>query len=67
MFVTITVTLELTHLSGKFATRDELVEQVVEAIEGANPDSLTGGADGDSEYEVASWDVEEVPQRRARR
>jgi hypothetical protein len=46
--------------SGKFASRDEIAEQLRDAIEGADPGSVSGvGADGDSEYSVGDWTVED--------
>lgn len=57
---TFLVTVELERSSGKFASRDEMSDQILSEIEGADPGSLSGlGADGDSEYEVSSWEVEE--------
>jgi hypothetical protein len=53
---TVEVTLERTE--GKFAARDELAEQLVEALDYANPSSVDGvGADGTSTYEVVDWVV----------
>ena len=56
---TFTVTATVERESGKFVSRDEIQEQLQEALDGANPDSLSGlGADGDSEYVVSDWSVE---------
>lgn len=61
MRVKIEVEVELEFQSGKFAPRDEVVDQLVEAIEGADPGEVSGiGADGDSSYGVVGWDVTEV-------
>ena len=49
--------------SGKFATRDEVAGQLIEAIEGADPGSVDGvGADSDTTYSVESFEVEEIPR-----
>jgi hypothetical protein len=49
------VEVEIERLEGKFASRDEMESQLQEAIESANPDSLTG--DNEGEYEVTTWEV----------
>jgi hypothetical protein len=66
--LTYLVEVELTKTEGKFAPRDEIAEQVLEALEGADPGSVTAGFEG-SEYEVTSWDVteQEQPKRQRRR
>ncbi len=59
---TFTVNVEVTRTSGKFASRDEIAEALIEEIEGADPSSIYNlGADGESEYEIDSWEVEEIP------
>lgn len=46
---------------GLFAARDEMAEVLIEWIENANEETLSGlGSDGTSEYEVLEWNVEEV-------
>lgn len=58
---TITVEVEVERLEGKFASRDEMAEAIIEAIDGANPYDLSGlGADGDSTYDVTNWEVWEA-------
>lgn len=58
MKFTFTVEVEVQRIAGKFAARDEIEEQIREAIEGADPGSVDGvGADGDSEYEVVAFEV----------
>ena len=53
-----TVEVEVERESGKFASREEIIEALTEAIEGANPDVVDGvGADGDSVYNVIDWGV----------
>ena len=55
-----TVEVEVERESGKFASRDEMTEELISCLEGANEGSISGiGADGDSEYTVTSWTVEE--------
>lgn len=51
------VTVEVERTTGQFATRDELADQLREAIEGADPGSLSG--DNGGEYDVQSFEVEE--------
>lgn len=53
---TVNVTLE--RESGKFMSRDEMGEQLAEALESADPGQVEGGPDGDSVYIVNDWDVE---------
>ncbi|QPE04151.1 hypothetical protein IT882_13215 [Microbacterium schleiferi] len=56
-----TVEVEVERESGKFASRDEMAEQIQEWLEGADEGSVSGiGADGDSEYAVTSWEVSEA-------
>jgi hypothetical protein len=58
MKITFTVEVELERVQGKFAGKDEIAEAIAEMIEGANESSVDGvGADGDSEYEIVSWEV----------
>jgi Cu/Ag efflux pump CusA len=57
------VSVEVERVEGKFAARDEVAEQLQEALESADPGSVDGiGADGTSSYEVSSWDVQEQEQ-----
>lgn len=56
-----TVTVELERESGKFASRDEMAEQIRDELEGVDPGELSGlGADGESVYRVESWEVEDA-------
>ena len=58
------VEVEVNRVQGKFASRDEIAEQITEALEGADPGQYEGGEGG--EYETASWDVNEIiPVRHA--
>lgn len=59
-----TVEVELERIEGRFASRDELGGQIIEAIESADPGSLDGDAGGS--YEVVSWTVaEDAPVKAA--
>lgn len=56
-----TVSVSTERLSGKFASKDDVAEQLQAWLEGANEGTVSGvGADGDSEYEVTEWDVAAV-------
>lgn len=54
-----TVEVEVERVQGKFASRDEIGELILEQLQGADIDVSGVGADGDSEYEVVSFDVNE--------
>ncbi len=57
----LTVTVELTRTEGKFASRDEMIEALRDEIEGMDPGEIYGlGADGESTYEITSWEVDEA-------
>lgn len=53
---TFEVTVYVERTEGKFATRDELSDQLREAIEAADPGCIEGDEGG--QYDVTSWDVE---------
>ena len=55
MNFTFTVNVQLDRAQGKFATRDEMETQLVEALEGANPEELEGENEG--QYTVVEWEV----------
>jgi hypothetical protein len=57
-----TVEVKVSRSEGKFATRDEIAEQIVEALESADPGSYEG--DNGGEYATESWDVSEEDARR---
>lgn len=58
---TFTVTVELEREQGKFATRDEMAEAIIEWLQNADEGSIYGiGADGDSTYNTTQWEVEQV-------
>lgn len=54
------VEIEVERIEGKFATRDELGEQLLEAIESADPGSVEG--DNGGQYEVILFETTEVPR-----
>lgn len=59
MRFTFTVHVEVERESGKFAGRDEIAEQIRDAISDADPGEIGDvGADGDSSYSVTAWEVE---------
>lgn len=58
------VTIETQRVSGKFASRDEIVEAITEALESLDVDLYGLGVDGDSEYELLDVDVREVTSTR---
>lgn len=55
MFLQFTVQVEVERLEGKFATREEIENALLEALESANPDTVEGDEGG--QYEVTSFDV----------
>jgi hypothetical protein len=55
MLFEFTVTVEVERSEGKFAGRDELMEQILDALESANPNTLEG--DNGGQYDVNTWDV----------
>lgn len=61
MHFTYTVNVEVQRAykaeEGKFASRDDLGEQLLEAIESANPDGLYG--ENGEIYSVEKWEVTE--------
>ena len=66
MEFTFTVTVSVTRESGKFASRDEIADQIIEAIEEANPEEISGiGSDGESTYTVDEWMAEEYVKPKA--
>lgn len=62
MRILIEVEIEVERTAGKFASRDEIEEALVEALD--DPGSIDGlGADGESEYEVVSFEAHAVAVR----
>lgn len=50
-----TVEIEVERTEGKFARRDELEEQIIEALESADPSDFSG--DNGGLYQTVSWEV----------
>src|SRR4051794_27992275 len=61
MQFTFIVEVEVTRSEGKFATREELAQQLIDAIEQANPGDLTG--DNEGQYTVDNFEVSEEDPR----
>jgi hypothetical protein len=56
---TVTVRVELSRESGKFASREEMLEAIVDELDNVDPGQFDGlGADGESTYIVESWTTE---------
>lgn len=55
MRFTYTVTVEVQRTEGKFASRDEISEQIREALEAADPQQYDGENGG--MYETVEWEV----------
>jgi hypothetical protein len=60
MVITITVSVEVERTEGKFASRDELTEKIMDELESANPESIE--TDDGASYEVTGWEINDVPQ-----
>lgn len=58
------VTANLERESGRYATRVELGQLLMEALDDANPSSLD--TEADAVYDVVDWQVEEVVRKRTR-
>lgn len=50
-----TVNVNVDRTEGKFASRDEIEEQILEALNDADPQSYEGENGG--QYETTDWDV----------
>jgi hypothetical protein len=59
-----TVEVEAERTEGKFASRDDIGEQIRDEIESADPGQITGENGG--EYEITSWEVSEAEMKRTR-
>ena len=55
MKFTYTVEVEVERTEGKFASRDDIGEQIADELLNADPGNVTGENGG--EYEVTSWEV----------
>lgn len=54
----VTIDIDVTHVQGKFAGRDEIEELVTSAIMEANPGDIE--TDDGAEYNVEFWEIEKV-------
>lgn len=52
------VLVEVERSEGKFASRDELAEQIQEALDSADPGTLEGENGG--VYDVQDWSIAEI-------
>ena len=52
------VTVEVERETGKFASRSEIFEKLLDEIQSADPGTVDGDEGG--EYSVISWEVEEA-------
>jgi hypothetical protein len=57
MQFTFIVSVEVNRVEGKFATRNEIADQLIAAIEDGNPGSVF--SDEMAEYSVDAWDISE--------
>lgn len=61
----ITVTVEVERVSGKFVSRDDIENELIDAVEQADPSSIDVD---ESEYEVTDWAVTvAAPPRKTRK
>ena len=65
MRFTYLVEVDVNRVEGKFASRDEIGDQLLAMIEGANEGEVT--ADEGGIYSVDDWSVEEQPQPKPKR
>lgn len=57
MNIQLLINVEVNHVTGKFASREHIVEKLVEEIEGADPGTVE--TDDGAEYNVDSFSVAE--------
>lgn len=55
MKITLIVEVELRHTQGKFASKEDLTEKLIEEVEGSDPGTVE--SDDGAEYEVDSFEV----------
>jgi hypothetical protein len=55
---TFTITVEVERTEGKFASRDEIAEKIVEELEYADPGSID--TDEGASYEITSFEVSQA-------
>lgn len=56
MNITVTLSIQVDRIEGKFASKDELREQLVSELEGA-VDGMSLEGDNEGQYEVTSVEV----------
>ena len=56
MIITLTITVDVKHQSGKFATKEELAQLLIDEVEAADPSELT--TDEDATYAVMGFSAE---------
>ena len=62
------IDVECERTEGKFASRDEIGEQIEQMLNDANYGTIDGiGADGTSSYEIVDWSVSEEPIEKPKR
>jgi len=61
MHFTFVIEVDAERTEGKFASREDIGEQIQSELEGADPSEIEGGDGG--RYEISSWEVsEQEPQ-----
>ena len=55
MRMTFTIEVELEKGSGKFASKDEIADKIMEDLESADPGTIF--SDDNAEFNVVQWDV----------
>jgi len=60
MLISFTVACQVERIKGKFATREELTDALLVALENVDPDIGNVGPDGDTEYELVDVTVTPV-------
>lgn len=65
MYFEFMVKVEVERTEGKFASKGEIAEQIVEALEGADPQSYY--CENGGQYETVNFEVEEFVQPKAKK
>ena len=65
MKVILRIEAELQHITGKFAGREEVAEDLIAVVEDADPGEVAGvGEEGDTAYEITDWQVSAMEVKR---